>query len=236
MANQHTPLKAYDDNKCIFIHIPKCGGISVGRALFNHYDGNHMNALTYQLAFSRSRYESYFKFSFVRNPWMRVASAYHYLRQFPMTQRDRIWAQANLPAYATLDDFVLGWITPQNVLTWEHFKPQHRFICSPSGQLKVDFVGRFERLEKDFAYVARRLGRNVALGHHNKTLRGNYDYRNQFSVAAIERIANVYRRDIELFNYQFDDVDVNAPVHKPTYAFTGPPRRTVLAPSFAAMS
>ena len=73
-------LQGFDKHRCIFVHIPKCGGISVGRALFGTYYGNHMNALTYQLIFDKSTYDAYFKFTFVRNPWSRLFSAFHFLR------------------------------------------------------------------------------------------------------------------------------------------------------------
>jgi hypothetical protein len=44
-----------------------------------------------------------------------------------------------------------------NVWSWVHFKPQHHFVCDGTGKVKVDFVGRFESLERDFAYVADRM-------------------------------------------------------------------------------
>ena len=37
-------LKEFDNKKIIFVHIPKCAGISVNVALYNNYGGMHRTA------------------------------------------------------------------------------------------------------------------------------------------------------------------------------------------------
>lgn len=197
-------LKAFDNNKCIFVHIPKCAGISLGRALFGEYSGNHMNVLTYQLIFSKEEFDSYFKFAFVRNPWDRLVSAFHFLEKGGISERDRVWSSAHLTEFEDFDDFVKRWITPENILTWEHFKPQYRYICDPHGELQVDYIGRFEQINKDFDYISQRLGIEADLPHHNRTKKSKR-FQEYYSSETKQIVAEVYKKDIELFDYQFDD-------------------------------
>lgn len=71
----------FDDNRFIFIHIPKVAGISLIHALgFEHEHRWHM-PLKYYQHISEEKFEQYFKFAFVRNPWDRVFSAYQFLAQ-----------------------------------------------------------------------------------------------------------------------------------------------------------
>jgi hypothetical protein len=199
-------LKAFDTYKCIFVHIPKCAGISLGRAMFGDYTGNHMNIATYQLIFSKSEFESYFKFAFVRNSWDRLVSAYHFLKGGGFAKRDREWASANLYKFEDFEDFVKRWITPENVLTWEHFKPQHRYVCDPNGKLQVDYVGRFENINNDFDYICSQLGIKANLPHDNRTSEKRKQYHSYYSDETREIVAGVYKKDIEMFGFRFDDL------------------------------
>lgn len=40
-TNESYSYKPFDDNKAIFIHIPKCAGVSVNKALFGNLAGGH---------------------------------------------------------------------------------------------------------------------------------------------------------------------------------------------------
>ena len=84
--------KPYDDYRCIFVHIPKAAGMSICRSLFGNLAGGHATLSDYQIIFPRLEFESYFKFTFVRNPWDRVFSAYNFLKKGGATEFDRQWA------------------------------------------------------------------------------------------------------------------------------------------------
>lgn len=63
--------------RAIFIHVPKAAGTSIARALFDE-KSKHL-ALNRYWAFNAAATKAYFKFAFVRNPWDRFQSAFHYL-------------------------------------------------------------------------------------------------------------------------------------------------------------
>jgi hypothetical protein len=87
--------------------------------------------------------------------------------------------------------------------------PQYRFLCAPfSTRIAVDFVGRYEQLDRDFSYVRQRLGLDpsIRLPHHNRGPQASAggDYRRHYTAAMREVVDRVYREDIELFGYSFE--------------------------------
>ncbi|MDH3224957.1 MAG: sulfotransferase, partial [Gemmatimonadota bacterium] len=83
-------------------------------------------------------------------------------------------------------------------------EPQTRFLTDFDGNLLVDFVGRFERLEHDFAEVCRRTELpRLQLPHRRKAVRRR-DYRTYYSDALAEFVAHTNAPDIERFGYTFD--------------------------------
>jgi hypothetical protein len=196
-------LNAFDYYRCIFVHVPKTGGISVSKGLFGNYSGGHYGIEWYRGHYQKRTFSRYFKFSFVRNPWDRLYSAFNFLSRGGFHSGDLSWFEEHLARYSCFDEFVLAWLTKETALTGHiHFRPQHSFLCSNAGELLVDFVGRFESLEQDYEAVRKRIGGGADLQHLNSS-RHSKDYVQHFSRKAAERVAEVYRRDIELFGYAF---------------------------------
>jgi len=84
-------LQCFDEYRCIYYHIPKTAGLSVCQGLFGHHGPGHIDARTYRLIFGRAHFEKYFRFTFVRNPWDRLVSAYHFLQAGGLDREDRAW-------------------------------------------------------------------------------------------------------------------------------------------------
>ncbi len=201
----------YDERRCIFVHIPKAAGVSICKSTFGNLAGGHTMISRYQLIFSEQDFNNYFKFTFVRNPWSRLYSAYQFLKKGGMTPKDKRWADANLVDYTDFNTFVLNWLTPKNMQLYPHFLPQNRYLCLPGqSNLLVDFVGYFENIEDDFTQIIAALGENsdATLRHENKTEIGDkkrIDYTEMYSDEAAGIVAEVYRDDIELLGYNFDN-------------------------------
>ena len=186
--------------KCIFIHIPKAAGTSVALALFGK-ESRHIPWFEYQQA-NPWKFKRYFKFSFVRNPWDRAVSSYFFLRKGGMNSADAEWATRNLAAYPTFADFARGGLTRADIQAWVHFRPQHFYICNEAGGIMVDFVGRVEKIEHDYLHVANRIGCVRRLERLNVVERMHYS--NYYDDEARQIVQQVYARDIELFNYAFE--------------------------------
>ena len=187
-----------DRHQAIFIHIPKTAGSSVAHAL--DHKGYHATAQQYR-HFNRRKFAAYYKFSFVRNPWDRLVSTFHYLKadKLPI---NRPFVQKHLSAYDDFDSFIRGWLTPEAIWIDVHFYPQHHFLQDEDGNMLADFVGRVESLEQDFATVTAHLGIDADLPWDNRSERGPYaDY---YTPETAALVADIYQKDIDLFGYRFD--------------------------------
>jgi len=201
--------KPFDQNRSIFVHIPKAAGVSICRSLFGNLAGGHATVSEYQMIFSKKEFDRYFKFTFVRNPWDRVFSAYNFLKKGGMNERDRKWAEAELAPYRDFNDFVRKGLGKPSVQRWVHFVPQTSFLFVPGSQkLQVDFLGFFENIQEDFQYVANILGmgESAVMKKDNVTSSDRkLGYKDSYTEEARDIVARIYERDIENFGYNFDN-------------------------------
>jgi hypothetical protein len=86
--------------------------------------------------------------------------------------------------------------------TWA-LKPQLYWIKNAKGQVAMDFIGKFENLEPDFATIC------DAIGITDKTLprlvmsakKANEDH---FDSEVIDLVYKKYKEEIKLFGYEFE--------------------------------
>ncbi|KEA65212.1 alpha-2,3-sialyltransferase [Marinobacterium lacunae] len=192
--------QAYDDKHCIFVHVPKTAGLSVCKGLFDLPAVGHMSLAYYQNVLGPEKFNAYYKFAFVRNPWDRLYSAYHYLRNGGVGKDDRVWTEA-LQRFADFNDFVNRWVDEDNIGLQLHFMPQSRFLKDARGMISLDFIGRFESLEQDYNTILEQVG-GAPMPKINVT-RNSGRYIDAYSPRSREIVARVYRRDIELLGYEF---------------------------------
>lgn len=207
-------------HKCIFVHIPKSAGNSIQRVIWperwrkkdlwggivypyhNKYQTGglqHLLASQIRQEVGDRRFYSYFKFAIVRNPFDRAVSQFAYmkrnsaLRGFIGMKEDTSFAE-----YVTL-------IQRRRHVQWE---PQCSFVYDDDGALLVDFVGRFETLDRDMSKVFARLGlEGHALPRSNASVRG--PYREYYTPETRAQIEDMYRDDLDRFGYSFEDHPVN---------------------------
>lgn len=198
----HLSLKGFDDLKCIFVHIPKAAGISVNKALFGNYGGSHHKLKDYQLIFNKKEFNTYYKFTFVRNPWDRLVSTYFFLKNGGFHENDKAWFDENLSQFNNFEEFVLNWLNEDNIYKWIHFIPQNEFI-TVNGKVLIDDVYKLENIDEDMKAIAKKLNLTLELRHENQNPNRNSKYREYYSSKTKEIVSRVYKKDIELFDYQF---------------------------------
>jgi len=169
---------------------------------------------------TQKQFENYYKFSFVRNPWARIVSEYKYrdhARKYPF--KDFLFK--HLPTPAWRDEYC-------------HIIPQYDFLYDEEGNCLVDFIGKFENIQQDFHQVCKSLDLpETQLPHSNqsqslfhlrydagfcellKRVRGKLskrqrqntfsNYREYYDQECIEFVAELYKNDIQAFQYEFDN-------------------------------
>ena len=215
----------------LFVHIAKTGGTSIRSALrtvrireplyihqqlvrricklTGHRIGSmlprHASVLTARDTIMAEHFLRYFKFAFVRNPWDRLVSSYKHLERArqDVLQPHAIHNFADFCHWVLRDE--LGYVGQRTNLIESFRRPQSEYLVDHQGELLVDFVGRFERLEDDFAKVAKRLQLpNPSLKHKRRSARDS-DYRSYFTDDLAELAGRYYAADVRLFGYRFDD-------------------------------
>jgi hypothetical protein len=148
----------------------------------------HAIASEIRASIDREIFNSIFKFTFVRNPWDWQVSLYHYILDHPENQ-----GYDETMKMGSFRSFVFS--REKSGFT------QTGCLVDEAGNLLVDFVGRFENLESDFATICRNVGISAKLPHINKSDR--MGYRDYYDAETQDLTARLYARDIERFGYTF---------------------------------
>jgi hypothetical protein len=193
----HHSLAPLVRTKAVFVHVPKVAGVSVSRTLFENGAGGHATFRDYEQIFGAGL-EAYFVFTFVRDPFDRLESAWRFLRAGGMSASDRRWAERNLDSELDFSRFVERQLTPALANSWIHFRPQMYYVGDAAGRIGPEFVGRYERLADDFAEVCRRMGVDAPLPHLNASDRPG---REEWTDAAVQRAREIYAADFAAFGY-----------------------------------
>jgi len=212
-------------HRFLFVHIPKTGGTSVRAALaplrwrdpwywpmclcarFSHLSGHrlalklprHAKIVAAKELLPRAYFAALFKFAIVRNPWDLQVSSFHHIR------RER---PHYLGGHREFTDFLRWKLDPERPYQYHldvSIEPQSDYLVDLRGQLCVDFIGRYERLESDFAEICRRLGVGpLRLPHRRRAADRARDYRRYYTDETAAWIAHRFARDLALFGYRFE--------------------------------
>ena len=195
-----------EEHQTIFIHVPKCAGVSVRRflepcgfwqiRLDDHVDdirsgfykrGTAANMLRHA---DRSLWNRSFKFCVCRNPYDRLVSGWCFCRE----QR-----QLNVP----FDYFVRYMRTFDSFwVDWHCLLPELQHVLIDDAPA-IDTACRFDALETDFESIRQRVGRpGVALAHRNRSRHKPYQeyYTRELQDIVYER----FKVDFDYFGYGYE--------------------------------
>lgn len=197
-------LAPYIQRQAIFVHIPKCAGLSISKTIFGCRGSAHMNISLLQLAFTGAEFQSFYKFSFVRNPWDRLVSAYYFMRDRESRVSQRDFGGRSFESFPNFQSFVLDYINESDLSHHVLIKPQYKFICQNGTETpQLDFIGRYENIAEDYSQVCQRLGIPNTIRDTNRGQSRPRDYRTEYNDEMVEIVGRVYARDIRMFRYSF---------------------------------
>ncbi|WP_238365910.1 sulfotransferase family 2 domain-containing protein [Mesobacterium pallidum] len=206
----------------IFVHIPKTGGTAMALALEARAMKDdlmlgdtpkalrrrrrlaeasargrlwkHSTLADIEGLLSREQIAGMFCFTLVRNPWDRVVSYYHWLREQGFDH----------PAVtlAKQVDFPVFLADPATQATLRS-NPAARYMQNSDGAAYPAHYLRLEHLPEDMAPLARHLGFSPSLDRVNASPRET-DYRRYYDDEAAGLIETLCAEDIARFGYRFD--------------------------------
>ena len=220
LAQRKKPIRMYS-----FIHIPRTSGAGLKDKLCKASQNNRFNkyrfASTQRLVYFETPHNIHivqsnfhntvhqypinsFKFAIVRHPYTRFRSAFNYLyeggkhghffknsqvrwKQFFMKHRIR----------KPLDIFKANDWVKTKILSNEFFKPQHTFVCNEYYDTVVDYLFRFENLEKMYTFLNQQLDIQLK----STTVVNTTETKIDLTPREKEYIYQIYETDFRLFGY-----------------------------------
>jgi hypothetical protein len=174
---------------------------------FSHLSGHrigtklprHAKVIAAKELLPREFFDRLFKFAFVRNPWdLQVSSFHHILRERPHY----------LGGHQDFEGFLRWKLDPERPYQYHvdtSIERQSDYLIDLQGLMVVDFIGRYEQLEADFAEACRRIGiPPPALPHRRQSADRARDFRGYYTAETADLVAHYFRRDIEILGYRFD--------------------------------
>lgn len=201
-----------------FVHIQKTAGTSVSDAL-SRIPGTTQFGPRHNFVAELPLPNRYFKFAFVRNPWDRLYSWYNMMVHKGGHNTFSKYLLSNSKNFSEFLDCteVIVEKNPMELVRRRQFGSfeddtvynkslsfnQLDYISDEKGFVAVDFIGRFESLQADFSHVLHAVGvADITLPTLNKF--EHDDYRNYYTTTDVDKVAKLYKRDIEFFGYKFE--------------------------------
>lgn len=199
-----------DSKRLLFVHVQKTGGVTISRLLQEQLGEENVrqaagrHAPLSRILKNEPELADYWTFGFVRNPWDRMVSWWSMIANWrawvdrkefdPATRGNPFWRKAS--EYDDFEQFVLR--GPDDFVRLR--RQQIDFLVA--GDRRADFIGRTETLGRDAQTALERFGLTAeSIGHHNQSRRTGY--REYYTPDARARVAEVFKKDIDEFGYEF---------------------------------
>jgi hypothetical protein len=194
----------------MFVHIWKTGGTSIRSALtrFCITDLFTFHPMLSEIIPCVRDHERFFRFAFVRNPWDLQVSLYHFILQYEIRTAGQLGPhpyRAQVDALGSFDAYI-HWAVGEGAVL-EGRRNQVEFLRDLKGDLGVNFVGRFERLQEDFGQVCEMVGlQPIRLDHKFKTERRRYQ--EYYTLETRQIVGDRFAEDCRAFDYNFEGAAV----------------------------
>ena len=180
--------------KWAIIHIPKTGGNSISKLLLSIPESEQIT--THGTINQLINVDGYFIFSFVRNPFTRLASWYEHRKR-----------DGNIQLFSTFVEKI-------DPLDYLFFSQEYYLNHGQTKTKKVSFIGRYENFNTDLNYICNQLNFPLKeIPHLNRNqywekhpnLNTHKLYKQYYNEEWIKDwVRNKYKNDFELFDYDLD--------------------------------
>lgn len=208
-------------HKFITIDIPKTGTRSfreslhpldlidiVGKPFVAADFYQHDPAIRAKKQFAKNgwKWNDYFKFTIVRNPWARYFSFFKYFKNYAdkFLRRDEsiAWgaAEINQGQYCVslFSDSDKQTVLKNIILNNDS---QDSYYCNESGEIIVDHIASFENLENEFIFLCNQLGIDIPTLQHSNKISDPESMFKIYNQQLIDLVAQKEKRVINLKGY-----------------------------------
>ena len=206
-------------HKFIFIAVPKTGSVSIRNILdeysdirYDNFNNKNPHATIWDVkkelfVNDTKKFNSYFKFAFVRNPWARMASWYEFMcKQVHKTESQKYdFVETHYDTYKNISlmgfNRFIKFLYEKNK---SYYLGYSRYYEDENGNNLLDFIGKVENLQEDFDIICDKIGiPKQQLPHKNKSKHKHYT--EYYDDKTREIVAEKYAKDIEYFGYEFGE-------------------------------
>jgi len=208
IVTEYDPNEYYlfHDKRLIYISLAKNASSSIKMAIADHYGYDYIPRRIHGLKHWNKlrgtipgKYNAYFKFAFVRNPFERLVSCY--VDKFTVDKNYFInhpYGFKEPPTFAEYIEFVC--CLPDRYAD-RHFKSQYAILFN-SG--KPDFIGKVESINDDWKVLSKKYGFSESLYKANVTsvnLNKKIDYKSYYTLELLDKVYLRFRKDVDELGY-----------------------------------
>ena len=209
--------------KVVFIHIPKCGGISIENTIHKSLGGEDVitrenliriqprtdvlnckglslhSTLRDYSRYYEERINDFYIFSFVRNPWIRMVSHWEYLINGSYNLRIHELHKLNFSSFVQ--------VYKSEILPHSSFNGYDKYL-KDRNNTEINFIGKLENINEDL----KKVGLDIKLDltdvlHMNKTTPGyklHDDWKKYYNPRTKDMVYEMFKNDIIKFEYDFE--------------------------------
>ena len=145
---------------------------------------SHLNK---KMNMTPQKWNSYYKFCFIRNPYDKIVSAWNHVNRFKIPFNN-----------------YLNLINICNDVEYMHmFMPQVKNIVNEKGLIDINFIGKFENLEEDFQTILKNIGIKNIIHDVKKQMnkREHLDFYKYYDQDTLNKVNFLLLEDFKKLNY-----------------------------------
>ena len=166
----------------------------------------------YSLSDGKEKFQQYFKFTFVRNPWDRFISLWvKFKEEVKLQEQFNGLFELHIDTDFKEPQEVLRYLLlahQKDLLLPRWFKPQYEYVHDENLRVLTNYIGHYEKFQFCFDFLCDRIDvphRTLPWGgeDHRRYTKEKKHYKDYYDDFMINAVAEIYHNDISTWQYEF---------------------------------